>query len=259
MSFTVDDFQDRVRLLEERPDWRVQLRRFVLTDALLALPEQVADLRAATERRFQELAEAQHQTERRVRELAEAQQKLAEAQQRTAEQLQALAESHLRLEKKFEDLGDTVRVLAKDMGEVKGKLLEIDYRVKGHAYFSRVIRRSHVLSSDEITALLDDAVERGVLSDEQAQDLSQADVIVRGKRREDRAEVYLVVGVSWGVGPHDVTRAIQRATSLARTGVTAIPVVAGTWVTPEADLLARQSQTWQITDGRAIPPESLSS
>ncbi|HXG17981.1 MAG TPA: hypothetical protein VNN62_02750 [Methylomirabilota bacterium] len=49
MSFTVDDFQDLVRLLEERPDWRVQLRRFIFTDALLTVPEQVADLRAATD------------------------------------------------------------------------------------------------------------------------------------------------------------------------------------------------------------------
>src|SRR5215471_438369 len=133
MPFRVEDFHDLIRLLEERPEWRSELRRLVLSDELLALPEQIADLRASTKQRFQELAEAQ--------------QKLVEAQQRTTEQLQALADSHLRLEKRFEDLGDAVHVLVKDIGEVKGKLLEVDYRAKGHAYFSRVIRRAHVLSS----------------------------------------------------------------------------------------------------------------
>src|SRR5215467_1312675 len=102
MSFIVADFQDLARILEERPEWRRELRRLLFTDELLALPEQAAELRATTERRFQELAEAQ---------------------QRTTEQLQVLADSHLRLEKRFEDLGDTLHVLVKDMGEVKGKLL----------------------------------------------------------------------------------------------------------------------------------------
>jgi hypothetical protein len=81
-------------------------------------------------------------------------------------------------------------------------------------------------------------------------------VIVRGRRWEDQAEVYLVVEVSWGVGLSDVERATRRAALLARTGVTAIPVVAGQRVTPEADSLARRSQTWQVTDGRVFPPES---
>jgi hypothetical protein len=144
------------------------------------------------------------------------------------------------------------------MGDVKGRLLEIDYRTKGPAYFSRMLRRSHVLSPDELTALLDDAVDSGVLSDDQAQDISAADAIVRGRRREDGAEVYLVVEVSWGVGIDDIERASRRADLLARTGATAIPVVAGKWVTPEAGWLARRNQVWQLTDGRAVPPEPVS-
>src|ERR1044071_4347516 len=99
MPFGDEDFHDLVRLLEEHPEWRNELRRLVLIDELLALPEQIADLRVSTEQRFRELAEAQQKlveaqqrTEKRVTELAEAQQKLVEAQQRTTEQLQALAD-----------------------------------------------------------------------------------------------------------------------------------------------------------------------
>ena len=46
MPFTVDDFHDFIRLIETRPEWRTELRRLVLTNELLAMPEQLAELRA---------------------------------------------------------------------------------------------------------------------------------------------------------------------------------------------------------------------
>src|SRR5436309_10424052 len=123
MPFTVEDFNDLVRILEEKPEWRAALRRQVLTDELLALPEQVASLRAETERRFQELAA-------QVSELTEA-----------------------------------VRTLTDGVGDLKREALEHRYRTKGPAYFGRIIRRAHVLSSDELIAMVEDAVDSGVLSD----------------------------------------------------------------------------------------------
>lgn len=80
MPFTVEEFRDLARILQERPEWRAELRRLVLTDELLSLPEQVASFRAETERRFQELIrqvatllEAQRRTEGQVAALIEAQ------------------------------------------------------------------------------------------------------------------------------------------------------------------------------------------
>ncbi len=62
MAFTVADFPHLLRLLEQHPEWRAELRRLVLTDDLLGLPALVRGL-----------AEAQTRTEARVAELAEAQ------------------------------------------------------------------------------------------------------------------------------------------------------------------------------------------
>lgn len=45
MPFTVEDFHDLVRLLDERPQWRAEMRRVVLSDEYLAVPEQIAELR----------------------------------------------------------------------------------------------------------------------------------------------------------------------------------------------------------------------
>ena len=63
MPFTVDDFHDFIRLIEARPEWRTELRRLVLTDGLLAVPEQLAELRAHSEQQFIALADAQQHTE----------------------------------------------------------------------------------------------------------------------------------------------------------------------------------------------------
>ena len=43
MAFTVNDLQDLTRLLLERPEWRSEVRRIVLTDELLALPRELAE------------------------------------------------------------------------------------------------------------------------------------------------------------------------------------------------------------------------
>ena len=119
-----------------------------------------------------------------------------------------------------------------------------------------MVRRAHVLSEDELIVLLDEAVAGGRLSEEESDEILQADVVVRGQRRENGAEVYLVAEVSWGVGISDVQRASQRAALLSRTGTPTLPVVVGYWVTPEAQEPARALRVWQITDGSVIPPEA---
>lgn len=229
MPFTVEEFRDLVRLVEAHPEWRADLRRLVLTDELLLLPQQVAELRVRSEQQFQELTEAQRRTE---------------------DQLTILTVQVTSLARSVERLTD-------DVGELKGKMLEMDYRTKGPAYFSRVVRRPHVLTSDEVVTLVESAREHGMLSDAEAQELYDADLIVQGRRVEDRSAVYLVVEVSWGVGPHDVERAARRTALLAHTGVAVLAVVAGARLTAEAGRLAQQHQVWQLTDGHTIPPAPM--
>lgn len=56
MAFTVSDFHDLMRLLDQHPEWRAELRRLLLTEELLSLPQVV-----------RELAEAQARTEEALR------------------------------------------------------------------------------------------------------------------------------------------------------------------------------------------------
>ncbi len=60
MTFTVRDFHDLIRLLEEHPEWRTQLLRVLFPEAFLTLPQAV-----------EALAEAQRKTEAAIERLTE--------------------------------------------------------------------------------------------------------------------------------------------------------------------------------------------
>src|SRR5215211_3520363 len=69
VAFSVQDFHDLVRLLAERPEWRMELRPLILTEELLSLPAIV-----------QRLAKAQERTEERLGRLEAAVTALAEGE-----------------------------------------------------------------------------------------------------------------------------------------------------------------------------------
>ena len=224
MAFTVQDFHDLVALLTQHHEWRAEIRRLVLTEELLALPQIVRDL-----------AEAQQRTEQQVAQLTQQVAQIVEVQRRTERQIVRLQD---------------------DVGELKGIVLEQRYRNRAFAYFSRLVRHMHTVTDDELVALLEEAVARGVLSEDGMDEIGRADVVVQGQRREGQSpdEVYLVVEVSWGVGPRDVERAVRRAALLGQTGLQTMPVVAGERITDEAAELARAMRVWQVLEGRVTAP-----
>ena len=234
MPFTVKEFRDLIRILEEKPEWRAELRRLVLTEELLSLPEQVAALRAETERRFQEMA--------------------AEISRLSAA-VAKLEAAVAKLEVGMGDLVKTQKRLIIDVADLKGERLERRYRERAPAYFRGLIRRARALTTEDLDELLEPAVDRGHLSEDEAKEVLHSDVVVRGRRREDDSEVYLVVEVSSGVGPGDVERAARRAEILSRSGVAALAVLAGERITADASRRAREMHVRQVTDGMARRPE----
>src|SRR5215813_9981619 len=167
MAFTIQDFHDLIGILEQHPEWRTELRRLVLTEELLSLPQIVRDLAEAqqrTEQRVEDLAEAQRRTEQRVEDLAE-------AQRRTEQRVEELAEAQRRTEQRIGRLQD-------DVGDLKGIVLEERYHRRASSYFSRLVRQSQVISGNELTALLSEAVTQGTVSEEGADEIGWADVVV---------------------------------------------------------------------------------
>jgi hypothetical protein len=264
MAFTVEEFRDLVRILEEHPEWRAELRRLVLTDDILTLPELVRALVEAqrhTEEQVAALVEAQRHTEERVTTLEERVAALIAAQQHTDAQVAALVDAQQHTDQQITALTEAqlqtnyrLDTLTNDMVEVKGIVLELRYRDRAYAYFAPLIRRTRVLSGDELDALLEGAIVQGQLSEAEADELLLADLLLRGRRRADNSEVYLVVEVSWKVDPYDVERSVRRAALMSRVEIPAVPVVAGREVLAEAANLADMLQVWQLTNGQAIPP-----
>ena len=329
MAFAVDDVQGLVRLLDEQPEWRAEIRRRLLSDELLAMPEQLAEQRRDIGRIEQEIAEQRLDLEGIKRELAEQRRDIGRIEQEIAEQRlelqgikrelaeqrrdigrieqeiaeqrrdigrieqeiaeqrrdiqrieqeivalrrdhekrfqqieQELAQLRRDTDRRFRQVEDqiaaltrTVETLTNDVGELKGDSLERRYREKTGAYFGRLLRRSRVMTDAELNDLLDDAVQQGVLSENESNEVAWADAIVRGRRRGDRTEVVAVAEVSWGVGCRDVERARRRADLVAKLGFTTMAVVGGKAVTREAAEMARQHDVWQLFDGRAVAPD----
>jgi hypothetical protein len=146
--------------------------------------------------------------------------------------------------------------LSYQVDELRGESVERRYRERGHSYFSVIARRLRPLSLDDLDGVLDAAVAERRLTDDEAEEVRLADAILRGRRRADGAEVYLVVEASSAVDEGDVERAARRASLLARTGLLTVPVVAGRRFTAAGEEEARRTGVWRFTDGRSEPPES---
>ncbi len=281
-----------MRLLRERPEWLSEVQRIVLTNELLAMPRELAELRRDTDKRFAELAEAlrqlalrfeeaQRRNDERFAELAEAQRRnderfaelaefqrraevrfaelteaikqltarFEEAQRRNDERFAELAEAQQRNDERFAELTEAIRQLAlrfdeyrqrtdDQIADMRGKLLEIEYRNKAGAIFGGRLRRPQVVDAGELWELLKERQ----LDESEIQQVVAADLIIRGKLYPpygDR-ELWLVVEISSVIDRNDVTRAARRAALLRKAGLLSLPVAAGQRLTQGAANLSDQ-------------------
>ena len=248
MAFTVEDIRDLVRILDERPEWRTEIRRLILDGELSAVHEQIAESRAATERRLdeidREIAELRAATERNTAEIAE----LRMAIERRGEEI-----AELRAATERNTL--SIKALSVDVADLKGYGLEERYRRMAPAYFSNFMRRTRVMERHDHSRLVDDAESAGLLSDREASELLWLDLILRGRRKSSGEEVYLAVEVSWTIGESDVVRAARRAALLERIKSPVLAAAAGKFLPEEVAAKARDENVWLFLEGTPYPPD----
>ena len=131
-------------------------------------------------------------------------------------------------------------------------VLELRFKDRAPAFFQRIARKVRVLGPDEVDDLLDPALADGRLTEAECDSVRLADIVARARRRSDGAEILLAVEVSWDIGPGDVERAVARADLLSTVGVETLPVVAGSWITPEAGAKAADSGVAVIFGGTSV-------
>ncbi|MDW8396489.1 MAG: hypothetical protein RMM31_09635 [Anaerolineae bacterium] len=211
MAFTVEDFRDLLEIIRTKPEWKDALRRELLGEELLALPALVRDLVKVVEEMNKRL---------------------------------------YRVEQDVEVLKADVAGLKTDVASLKGESLERKYRERPFVYFRRLVRKPRVLTDAELDDLLSAALDSGVLTDAEVEEIGRLDAVVRGRRPADDQVVYLAVEISVKIDARDVERAVRRARLLEKIpGVTALPVVAGEALTVEGTNAVRQVSAVAVTDG----------
>ena len=203
---------DLLRLLREDPDFRDEVRRLVLSQELLELPDRLARFESNVERQFSEVRG----------DIA----RLDDGQTQMRQDITAMR-------------GDIAKNTS-DIGGLKGA--EYERRVgKSFASYAstaflqrhgRRLRRNRLLYSNilgrdrGLDELLADAVDESLISDDDKADLEQVDSVMSGQ--DDGATVYFVGEISLTVNNHDIDRAIERAAILRKaTGCDVWPMVIG--------------------------------
>lgn len=231
MAFAIEDFRDLLRLLEDHPEWKAELRRSILDEEFMRLPELVrqnsVDI-AQNSADIRELKEVVAQNSADIRELKEV------VAQHTAE----LAELRERIEEltaAVEQLVAVTQLHTDQVGALRGDILELRYwrnpaRLIPHAR----LRRPRPVDLAELT-LLDDAEEQGIVTPAEAEAVSKVDLVVQGRegRGDAAAEALVVVEISRTIRQADIERALQRAAILRKAGYNAYPAVAGQLVRDE--------------------------
>ncbi len=189
---------DLLRLLREDPDFRDEVRRLVLSQELLELPERFGRFEANVDRQF-------------------------------AEVRGDIAEIRGDIAKNTSDLsGLKGAEYERRVGKSFASYASMEFRQR----HGRGLRRNRLLYSNILgkdagfDELISDAVDDGLISDDEKADLEQADAVMSGQ--DGGATVYYVGEISLTVNNRDIDRAIARATILSKvTGQETRPMVIG--------------------------------
>ena len=210
----INTIEDLTRILRERPEWRDEIRKLVLTDELLTLPQRFSEYAASTDRRLDELTQI-------VQELARGQQELTQRLQELTQRFEQYAEITNRrvsnLEGRVGNLegshyeAKVVRLLPTRIRHEKVANLnnpQVVYPVNGNA--------------PALDSLIQIALNNGAISHEQMIDLTDADAIIAADDNR-----YAVVESSITLAERDINRAIARAALMSIiAGSETVPVVA---------------------------------
>ncbi|NOX63456.1 MAG: hypothetical protein GXP42_16150 [Chloroflexi bacterium] len=197
-------------------------------DRLEMTVQELVEAQKRTEARVEELVEAQKHTEERVGRLEVVVQELVEAQKRTEVRVEELAEAQKRTEAQMQELIEVTKRHDRQIADMRGILLENQYRDKPYAFFGRVVRRARAVPLRDIEEALEQK-----LSDDELDDLRVVDVLIKGRPRHEVGvpELWLAVEVSTTVDRNDVLRAARRAALMRKAGFPTIAVAAGREIT----------------------------
>lgn len=217
-AYKIETFEDILKALRERPEWLEELRRIILTEELISLPQKFDTF---LQRDFKPLKEKVEKIESDTEVLK---QDVAVLKQDVA----ILKQDVAILKQDVAILKQDVAVLKNDVAELKGDNFERIVRERAPSYFGRLIKRCKVINFEELAEILENAVERGVIKEDEMDDVLKIDVVATGLLKKEDKKVVIVGEVSIKTDTTDVERAYRRAEIMSRAmGISSIAVVVG--------------------------------
>lgn len=249
----INTFQDLLDLLDSNPQYLQDLRVRLLSEELIALPEKFAELVAQVSDLGVQVSELRIQ-------VAGLNARLDEFIAATDRRFEALESNVKVLKDDVKVLKEDVRALKVDMGDVKGRQTESWARdnILNIAKDAMGLTRGRLLLSgsrdldSQLRSALDQAEARGLVTEDEVDDLLVTDIIIRARRATDRQYVYAVFEVSHVINNRDIDRARDRAKTIATvTGEEAVGVALGGFIHP------RQLQRAETEGVQVVIPASF--
>lgn len=243
---TINTLQDLNRALIENPEWRAEIRRTLLTEELLELPQRFAEYTKATDWRLDELTQNMTVLTQRVDALTERldeltqrvdalTERLDELTQRFSDYAEATNKRFDDLDRKFDALKEQAVATNRRLDRLEtrqdkmwGDWIEAKLPQKMPAIVSRVfdVRRPYTVLSARYGAAsfrgqqfeeeVSKSADAGVITDDDETRLLVTDLIVRSQRKSDRSTLWFAVEASGVINRDDVERARQSADAIQK-------------------------------------------
>lgn len=147
-----------------------------------------------------------------------------------------------RVEADIAELKIDVAQLKVDVAQLKGDVLEMKLHRRIRPLLSQRfnLRKARMMQSPvqdtsaELFEPVDEAFDKGIITDPQETRISETDLILRAQRKDDRTVVWVAVEVSNDIGQRDIDRVRQSADALSVVFQrNAMAVVAGYRIHPQ--------------------------
>lgn len=210
-------FQDIVRILRENPEWMEEMRRLILTDEIMNFPKEFDEFK---EEEFKPLRKKVDKIENDV---------------------EVLKEDVKILKEDVKVLKEDVKKLKDDVGNLKGESFERKLREKAPTYFGKLIIKCKVLGIDKVAEILEEAEEKGIITENERERALLVDLILSGFLKGKNKFVFLAVEVSNKIDLEDVNKAYERSKILSKClKEEVVPVCIGIEASEEAKARAEE-------------------
>lgn len=195
---TINDIGDLVRILREQPEWAEALRGVLLSRELLELPEEFANFVKLTNANFETIYGRLDTIDGRLDTMDG--------------RFDAIDSRFITIDGRFDVIDGRL-----DNGFGINYEMKVERNIRSYAGQQLGLRNTRVLrgflsgQDSELEGITEQAVENGVITWEQNDDLWLSDLIFTGRDRTDGSVHYFTAEVSITAGDHDVVRAAERA------------------------------------------------